>query len=150
MKMILIRGVPGTGKSTLAQKICDEAQERENYEYYHLESDMFFNSPFAQKKFKFDQRLLPQAHKWCQATTTRLLHHGFSPVVANTFCQQWEIEPYINIALFHGVKIHVVSLTTVYGNVHNIPDDKLQEFSNRWQEHVSIPLLLQGETDCAI
>lgn len=139
-RIILIRGVPGTGKTTLAQEIAAR-----NPDFVHIESDHFFQLPSGQ--FKFNPRLFSYAHKWCINSVARLVHQEFTPVVSNSLCRQWEIEPYIKIAMAFDTKIEIISLTTEYGSLHNIPENRMQEFRDRFEPEVFVPhpVYYQGE-----
>ena len=55
-KLILLRGLPGSGKSTFAKSISNESTG-------HIESDMFF---VKDGEYKFDGSKIKDAHNWCQ------------------------------------------------------------------------------------
>lgn len=57
--LMLIRGLPGSAKSTLAKSFVI-------YQYQHIEADMYF---MKNGEYVFDVNVLHRAHKWCQETT---------------------------------------------------------------------------------
>jgi predicted kinase len=96
--LFLIRGLPSSGKSTLAEKLAGGNT---------VEADDFFMDDGV---YKFDPKLLPQAHAYCQDTTDKLLSMGLDTAVANTFTQRWEMQVYLEMAVKHGVSITVIDL----------------------------------------
>ena len=55
-------------------------------------------------------------------------------VVSNTFTQEWEIEPYFELAKEYGYKVFVVIVENRHNgvNVHNVPEDKIEQMKNRF------------------
>lgn len=72
MKLILVRGLPGSGKSTYARSLGIR----------HYEADDFFQTPNG---WEFRPMELPAAHYWCLDATDTSLSIGESVVVSNTF-----------------------------------------------------------------
>ena len=75
-ELILIRGLKGAGKSTLAKRVCNQ----------HIEADMFF---MKDGEYKFDHTKLKQANEWCREKTEMWMRDGYNIVVSNTFTQEW-------------------------------------------------------------
>lgn len=123
-QLIMVRGVPGTGKTTYAKALVDE------YSYTHLEADMYFEHD---GEYRFDASQLSAAHAWCQAECERAMQHGENVVVSNTFCQRKEMDVYLRMAHRHNYEVEIVSLTHEYGSVHNVPAEKMERFRARWQ-----------------
>jgi len=134
MKKVLhiIRGVSGTGKSTLAQSIgCP-----------HFEADQYF---MTDNGYKFNPEHLSRAHAWCLNEVKEALSSGEQSVcVSNTFTQYWEIEPYVNLGKEYKYEIEVHSLTKVYGNIHSVPDDVVQRQKSRFESHEAILEKVKG------
>lgn len=121
--LVIIRGTPGSGKSTLARTLLD---------YEQVEADMYFS---RSGEYKFDSSQLPQAHRWCQAHTYELLKAGKKVVVSNTFTQLWEMKPYLDIATELNKTVEVVTLTTQYDNIHNVPTASIEKMKARWEKY---------------
>ena len=126
MLLILIRGIPGSGKSTRA-KMMQEL----NPALVHLEADMFFE---ASGEYKFDPTLLSTAHDWCYSNTAFNLLSGKNVVVTNTFTKMWEMESYLAIAQRLGCDITIIEMKSEYGSIHGVPEAKLQQMKARWEE----------------
>jgi len=124
-KLILIRGLPGSGKSTFAKFL--ECPLR-----HHYEADMWFER-FNQGKF--DATKLKQAHKWCKDLTEHNLSLGFDVIVSNTFTQKWEMEDYFEIAKKQKAEVTVLIVENYHGNksVHNVPEETMQKMKNRFE-----------------
>jgi predicted kinase len=124
--LILLRGLPGAGKSTLA-KIIGGA-------HIHIEADDYFIDEET-GEYKFNQRDLPKAHNWCQVRTEYALEEGCGMiVVANTFTQEWEMKPYYELAAKYGYRVHSLIVENRHGNksIHNVPELSMGNMLNRF------------------
>lgn len=122
-KLTLIRGLPGSGKSTYAQKMLVP----------HYEADQFFL--MADGKYVFDAKLLKVAHEWCFASAVRALRQGHDVVVSNTFTQLWELNKYLELRqVIPDLDIEIIEMKTQYGNIHDVPEDKLKQMADRWED----------------
>jgi predicted kinase len=122
-RLVLIRGLPGSGKSTIAKKMVAEQG------FTHLEADMFFIDK-ASGEYNFDPKRLPEAHRWCQSEAFRLLQEGKNVVVSNTFTQRWEFRPYQD--MWPNVEVKVA--TGSYQNAHGVTADKVAKMKARWED----------------
>lgn len=123
----IIRGVSGTGKSTLARTLGG----------YHVEADMYFEDAdghynFAESKLKFAHRFCQKRVEDCMSVRIPLI------VVSNTFTEFWEILPYVHLAEVHEYKVDVTTLTEVYGNIHDVPESVIERQKNRFVSHAEI------------
>ena len=131
--LFLIRGCPGSGKSTFAKHIWNE--------YAICEADKYFIDKET-KEYKFEASKLKEAHEWCRnEVEIRMKDHQVNPqyypeiVVSNTFTQEWEMEPYFKLAEQYGYKVFSIIIENRHGNknTHGVPDDKLEQMRNRFQ-----------------
>lgn len=130
MKLYLIRGIPGAGKSTLAKTIVNGIESNCS----HYEADMYFERDGV---YKFDFALLGEAHEWCREQTQADLAKGYSVVVSNTFTTTWELRYYFDIALLYGIMPTVITCNSNWGNIHNVPPDILEKMKARFQHDIS-------------
>ena len=126
--LYLIRGLPGSGKTTMARGLhAGRAVEA------HHEADHFFD-----ELGKFAPELLRSAHQQCLTRTLRDLGEGLSVVVANTFTQRWEIQPYIKAAHYLGIDYEILIATGNYRSVNNVSDEVIARMRKRWEDDVDV------------
>ena len=125
-QIILIRGLPGSGKSTMAKTQYPDA--------VHLEADMYFID-HNNGEYRFDASKLKAAHEWCRVCCMENLEVG-NPVVvvSNTFTQRWEMAPYFKIAKQYQAAVTVLIATGNYKNIHGVPDEVIAKMKARWED----------------
>ena len=130
-ELILLRGLPGSGKTTLAKIIL---QLRSTDEPEILSDDDFFED--KEGDYNFDPTKLKEAHNYCQfRCSERMRQQKARIVVANTFTQEWEMDEYFKMAERYNYRVHTVVVENRHGNenVHGVPEDKLKQMKNRFQ-----------------
>ena len=126
-KLILFRGLPGSGKSTAAKAAVKAGEIDVCYE-----ADDFF---VKDGEYIFDPKKLKDAHAWCQRVTEEALKAGKNVGVANTLLQRWELDQYLIFADdIHDVTVEVRNLTGDYGSVHNVPAEILKQMAARMED----------------
>lgn len=130
--LILLRGLPGAGKTSLAYFIWNE--------YAVCEADQYFYD--KEGKYNFNPAKLGEAHKWCQdKVETYMKDNQLNPqyypeiVVSNTLTTEKEIQPYIDLANKYGYKVVSLIVENRHGNksVHNVPESTLIKMKDRFQ-----------------
>ena len=139
--LYIIRGLPGTGKSTLGKTLAG---------IYSFAADDYF---MEGDEYKFDPSKLKQAHEQCQSRVRQALElgrvggllqtlNGESRVaVCNTFSKEWEWRPYAEMAKELGVRYYVINLfdndtsldELFERNVHNVPRHVFKTMYDRWE-----------------
>ena len=129
--LYLLRGLPGAGKSTLANQIGDT----------HLEADMYFINENGE--YIFNGADIKKAHQWCQsqvelAMIQNHITYGLDSsdiIVSNTFTQEWEMEPYYKLAETYDYRVFSLIVENRHGgeNIHGAPADKIQVMKDRFE-----------------
>ncbi len=126
--LFLLRGLPGSGKSTLSKSLGG----------IHIEADQYF---MQDGEYKFDSSKLKLAHSYCQSLTSAWMSSDGVQVnvdrivVSNTFTQEWEMEPYFNLAKTHGYQVFSIIVENRHGgkNVHDCPQETIEKMRERFE-----------------
>lgn len=126
--LFLLRGLPGSGKSTLSKLLGG----------IHIEADQYF---MQDGEYKFDSSKLKLAHGYCQSQTSAWMSSDGVQVnvdrivVSNTFTQEWEMEPYFNLAKTHGYQVFSIIVENRHGgkNVHDCPQETIEKMRERFE-----------------
>lgn len=124
--LYIVRGLPGSGKSSLAKKIT---------ELVYSADDFFTNK---KGEYNFNAKLLGKAHEWCWGKVRDAMFIGANAVaVANTFTQAWEAEKYYQIAEEYGYSVFVIECQNDFGNVHDVPQESIDAMKERWEKDLT-------------
>ena len=128
LELHLVRGLPGSGKSTFAK------QWLYNHPHtFHWEADQFVPRGSGDE-YLYKKEDAGFYHARCLACTFSSLISGTNCVVSNTFTQYWEIAPYIDIANRAKAKLFIHICREDYGTKHPIPPEVIQLMKERWEE----------------
>lgn len=116
-EIVLIRGLPGSGKTTLAKQFTM---------HVHVETDMYFEKDGM---YQYNPADIKKAHAWCLEQAKFALQSGRNVVVSNTFIRRWEMEPYIQL----GVPVREITAMGSYSNVHGVPNKKIEMMRANWE-----------------
>lgn len=120
--LLLFRGLPGAGKSTIAG-IIPLAIDLAADDYPELYDG------------GFRPELLPEAHEWCQDSVRISMEKEISPIaVHNTLTTERELKPYFDLAKEHGYTVVSLIVENRHGNtsVHNVPNDTMNKMEARF------------------
>ena len=119
--LILCRGLPGSGKTTIASVFTMIG-------YRHFEADMYFE---VDGIYTYDSTRIRDAHDWCKRMTHDALQRGESVVVSNTFTRLAEMAPYHEMGASN---VRVIEATGHWENRHGVPIEMVQRMAERWEQ----------------
>jgi predicted kinase len=125
--LIIIRGLPGSGKTTLAKLLS------ENGKYPCFSVDDFFTDEAGNYKFDFEKNYL--AYKSCEKNTEQAMLKGESKIfLHNVFSMEWEIAFYLKLAATCGYQVHFITTENRHGgkNTHAITDEQLKKMAENF------------------
>jgi predicted kinase len=126
--LFILRGVPGWGKTTLAESL----------EGVYFEADKFF---MVNGEYKFDYTKLKQAHDLCRHSTEAAMNMGHERViVSNTFTTEEQMQPYLDLAKEY--KYRVVSLIIENRHsgksIHDVPEETLIQMESKLRNSIKL------------
>jgi predicted ABC-type ATPase len=124
--MLLVRGLPGSGKSTFAKTFPM---------FFHIEADMWF-CRHGDYNWKAEEAFA--AHRWCRHTVQVILNQGKDVIVANTFTTLKEMNDYIEYAEVNGHGITVYTMKDDFGSIHNVPEETMERMRARFVSHFNV------------
>lgn len=144
MKLVILRGLPGSGKSYLAAQILKtELASGKTAEIFS--TDNFF---MIDGKYVFDASKLPDFHQKNFNAAQAAMQRGLETVIVdNTNTQGWEMSRYINAALKLGrtVEVHTPQTSWAWDvkectkrNSHGVPQDAIQKMFDRFERELTI------------
>lgn len=120
--LIIIRGLPGSGKTTKAKRLPPDI--------VHLETDQFWTD--AEGNYNFDITRLEEAHTWCWRETKKHLQEGYTVAVSNTFTTFGEMDRYVRLAIDYQCGLVIHNCEFQFGSVHPVPSEVLERMKARW------------------
>lgn len=137
-KMIIMRGIPGSGKSTKVKEILKEMPDAKVFS-----TDNYWLRPDG--TYDFNPKLIGQAHQWNQREA-KVACRTDCPVIVidNTNTQEWEMEPYtamakrfdyeVEIKAVHGKDLTPTEVQEyAERNTHGVPLKTVKAMYDRWE-----------------
>lgn len=131
--LYLIRGISGSGKTTMAHMIC-EYKTSHGQSVKMFSADDYFTNPVSGKYF-FDYAKLKEAHEQCQLNVDDAMYDGIDVIIVhNTFTRHWEFAPYLELAQKkHNYTVVELICNSRFQNVHGVPPEKVQQQLERFE-----------------
>lgn len=139
--MVLMRGVPGSGKTHLAEVVVKMVSPNDRGHHIFSTDDYFVM--LGRGSYAYDPSQLDKAHNWNQTRVSEALRRATNPVVVdNTHTQAWEMRPYVTMGVQHGYLIEVLEPVTPWRtreaelarrNQHNVPREKIRQMLDRYE-----------------
>lgn len=120
--LYIIRGLPGSGKSTLGSMLTQ----------WNVSNDEYFTD--KEGNYNFVASKLPEAFKYCENVTRSAMRQGVSVIaVCNTFVKREHMQVYLDMAKEHCYSVNIIVCTGNFGSVHNVPDYVMDRMRAQWE-----------------
>lgn len=128
-RIILIRGLPGSCKSTLAASLVNEAEAR-GVHISHYENDMYH---YIDGVYRFDPDRQWDAVQWCKERTLEDILLGKTVIVSNVFGSLRTYNQYVNLANCLGINRTTLHCVSQRGTVHDVPKHVMESMAKSFE-----------------
>jgi predicted kinase len=128
-QLIILRGLPGSGKSTIAQSLSEENK----YPVFSID-DYFTDSVTKEYLFDFSKNHL--AYKLCEINTEKAMQENCPKIfLHNTFTIDWEIEPYFALAKKYNYTVFVLTVEKHHQgeNIHGVSEEQIKKMAEKYK-----------------
>ncbi|KAM9027918.1 NEDD4-binding protein 2 isoform 2-T2 [Ara ararauna] len=144
--LVLLRGVPGSGKSYLARTLLED-----NPGGVILSTDDYF---YKHGQYQFDPNCLGEAHDWNRKRAKEAFEMRISPIIIdNTNIQAWEMKPYVTLAQQFKYKVVFREPGTWWKfkpkelerrNIHGVSKEKIKRMLERYEHCLTVSSVLDS------
>ncbi len=163
-KLVVIRGVPGAGKSQTAKKYGGLVLSTDDYFYSQVEPDQ-------PEKYSFTPSLLGKAHEWNYLRALDAMRKGVTPIVIdNTNITPWEPKKYVEAGVKYGYDVEIKEPDSPWWpeissllndkiknkaelekkaemlakrNIHGVPANVIMNMFNKWHSNMTFQDILK-------
>ncbi|KAI1238256.1 hypothetical protein IHE44_0012974, partial [Lamprotornis superbus] len=144
--LVLLRGVPGSGKSYLARNLLED-----NPGGIILSTDDYF---YKHGQYHYDPDCLGEAHDWNRKRAKEAFEMRISPIIIdNTNIQAWEMKPYVILAQQFKYKVMFREPDTWWKfkpkelerrNIHGVSKEKIKRMLERYERCLTVRSILNS------
>lgn len=116
-RLIILRGVSGAGKSTVADMMAEDLWPVCEADKFHYTEDGVYD---------WKPENVHAAHKWCQDKVKEAMEQGFLKIiVSNTSTTEKELTPYLDLAEEYEYQVVSLVVENRHGNnsIHDVPQN---------------------------
>ncbi|XP_072784195.1 NEDD4-binding protein 2 isoform X2 [Taeniopygia guttata] len=144
--LVLLRGVPGSGKSYLARNLL-----KDNPGGIILSTDDYF---YKHGQYHYDPGCLGEAHDWNRKRAKEAFEMQISPIIIdNTNIQAWEMKPYVTLAQQFRYEVVFREPDTWWKfkpkelerrNIHGVSKEKIKRMLERYEHCLTVRSILDS------
>ena len=128
MSLIILRGLPGSGKTALAKVLSESGK----YPVFGI--DDFFTDNSGNYNFRFEDNF--KAYEFCRTRTEEAMKNGTEKIfLDNVFSLELKMEPYFKLASEYAYQVHVVTVENRHhsDNCHGVSAEQIQRMAEKYQ-----------------
>ena len=139
-KLYIMRGLPGSGKSTQAMLRINMAWGTICY----CSADLFHTN-IETDEYNWKPENVHYAHQWCQLEARSAMNQGFDAIIVdNTNIKKKDYQYYLDIAKQYDYEVEYLVSDTEWAwdveecfkrNTHNVPLDVIQRMKDSYEPH---------------
>lgn len=152
MDFIIMRGLPGSGKSFLSEKLVKDGQIFSTDDYFYLNPE---------GTYQWDRKTLGKAHKWNQRRVIAAVEANLPVIIVDntniTLKELRDYAPMARAAKEKGYFVHLREPETHWRgdveecfnrNSHGLPLEAIERMKNRYQDDIEIKDILSEKEHC--
>jgi predicted kinase len=130
VNLYLIRGLPGSGKSTFAATLAD------SLDCNHYEHDQYLFT--EEGEYLWTEKRMAYAYRQCLRDTEATMVEGEPVVVSNVFPTSKSLKNYRKLAEKYGYRVTYIVVENRRGgvNIHNVPEEALSDMRKAFQVQI--------------
>lgn len=124
--MIILRGLPGSGKSTFAEYLSFH-----NNSVICSSDDFFYDE---EGNYNFDYNKIEKSHQYCYDKCKNALENNKNVIIDNTNVKEEHFNKYIKLAKQYNYKYFsiIVENRESFKNIHGVTNEIIEEFRNNF------------------
>jgi predicted kinase len=144
-QLIILRGLPGCGKSSLAKQLTSHHGVSYSTNDFFMENNVY----------RFDVSKLKDAHMWNQQRTLVAMKNAEPLVVVdNCNIKKWEAKPYVEMGIKYGYTITFTTVDTPWKfnptelankNIHNVTEKMIERMLDQWESDFTVDNVLNSK-----
>ena len=156
-ELIIMRGIPSSGKSYLANELAGEAGGVFSADDYHIDPET--------KEYNWKPENVKKAHQWNHDRVKQAIEQGQNPIVIdNTHTRKWELvalKPLVMLAQNNGYNVRIEepnpnwfhwdtafdadALFERNKKTHNVPHESIKRMIDNYEHNITVDDIISNE-----